>query len=49
MELLERVHRRATQMIRGLDHLSYEETLRELLFFSLENKSLEGDLIVALQ
>ena len=42
---LERVQKRFTRMLPGLDGLSYKESLDRLGLFSLERRGLRGDLI----
>jgi len=45
MEVLERVQQKDIKMIKQLEHLSYEEKLRELGLFSLKKRRLTQNLI----
>lgn len=47
-DLLERVQRRATEMIPGMEHLSYEDRMRELFGTGCSaRRRLQGDLKVS--
>ena len=46
---MERIQKRTTEIIKELEHLSYEDRLKKLCLFSLEKRRLWRDLIEALQ
>ena len=48
-KLMEEVQSRTTKMTRRLEHLTYEERLRELGLYSSEKRRLQGDLTVVFQ
>ncbi|KAJ7401628.1 hypothetical protein BTVI_93949 [Pitangus sulphuratus] len=49
MELLKQVQRRNKRLMRGLEHLLYQDRLRKLGLFSLEKRRMFGDLVATFQ
>ena len=45
IDMLERVQRRATILVPSLRRLSYEDRLKQLNMYSLERRSMRGDMI----